>query len=96
MLSGSRPSAVSLYTRDPLKLSTKPRMIGCLDPLVPIVVKSSRYGYYCPLNLYEYVSLKKTLALVMSFLSLSSAAALERFARVLTRLWWLERRRMPA
>lgn len=54
MLSGSRPSAVSLYTRDPLKLSTKPRMIGCLDPLVPIVVKSSRRGYYCPLNLFIY------------------------------------------
>lgn len=50
------------------------------------------------LNIYirEYVSLKKTLALVMSFLSLSPAAALERFARVLTRLRWLERRRMPA
>lgn len=54
MLSGSQPNAASLYTRDPLKLSTKPQMIGCLDPLVPIVVKSSHHGYYCPLNLFKY------------------------------------------
>lgn len=55
MLSGSRPSVASLYTRDPLKLSTKPRMIGRLDPLVPIVVKSSHHSYYCPLNLFKYI-----------------------------------------
>lgn len=41
MLSGSRPSEVSLYARDSLKLSTKTRMIERVDPSVPIVAESA-------------------------------------------------------
>lgn len=58
MLSGSRPSALSLYARDSLKLSTKTRMIGHVDPSVPIVAESA------PLFVHATVTIVIILAVV--------------------------------